>query len=296
MPFGFISGTLAAILLIIGILALFSKRVRSMLSIVRRLPLIGALSVGFIAILLIGVGLYAGGFGVIKSWLPISTATITTTEVSRLPTATLSYCEYKEAVAPTTNTTIRTDSTYNNLVWLDIADIWHNATSVKGDYENATNQTTTIDEASGQYEAIINITCVRAGDIQEDASIEMVATSEYFLSELDTSSASEYSILEQKTQASNVWEGQYQQEVYLTTDGASSSSSSDIERAYLTFSEGEKEKTLTITVELDNDAFDELENYTTKSIHIYSRNGGDTERFTIKVQKVKESVNGTIIS
>jgi hypothetical protein len=288
MVLGFISGTLAAIFLIVGLVTLFSKRARRLLNIVRRLPVIGALSPFLISMILIGLGLMAGGFSVVQGWIPLGIGDVlpaSVTPATSLPPTTISYCEYTEGHAVNDNITIRADTSRTDLVWLDTPDIWINSsnTSILGAACN--------DEASGQYEAQINITCVRSGtDVYEDGAVEIVAKGDKFLSELDPSSASEYGLLELKSTTSSVWSGEYQQEIYLA-ESTQPTTSSDIERTYLTYSEGEKELTLGIAVELDKQACQQLNNYTTSHIKIYQRDGGDDEIFTIAVKKVPSITN-----
>jgi len=267
-----ISGTIAAVLFLIGLAILFTKTGKRY---ARIIPVIPAFWIG---VALVGVGLMYGGIGVMTGWFGmLTTGTVVgadQVDVSQLPATTIAYCEYKNGVSADGNITIRTDSSRTDLIWLD------------QDGQSGAN-TGCADEAADKY-VTINITCVRTQDIQEDGVAEIVARFDNFLSETDTTSANEYNVLELKTQASNVWDGEYQQEVYLTSDGSgTSTSASDLERDYLTFAEGVKEKTVTITLEHDKEACQNLNNYTIKYGHIYQRlNGQDIEIFTIANQKI----------
>lgn len=281
MPLGLTTPTLiGGILLILSIGALFlrSKIANSIFATVpigtvkTRILAAGIIGLIFGGIAIFpalwgwGTGFVAGfGGGTVASFVGGGAPTLPATEVD---------CIYKNAITvlATVNATVRADTVDDKVVYLDC--------DASGDGLGCPIET------SAQYELVANFTCVRRGEIGEDASAEMVATSPNFLSETSPGTTTSYNILEIKTTKSSVFDD-FVKEVYLTSDGTASTTAGDAEREYLVFTESQKEKTLTVTVEADLQSFAQLNNYTAKPITLYQRiNGVDTEKAKIIINKV----------
>jgi len=211
-----------------------------------------------------------GGFGAwwgVTGGRLIGTATVLGADgLPAVSETTLIGCEYKNGGSSDLNITVRTDTTRSDLIWLD-----------------ADESTGLVDEASDML-THLNITCVRSDNIQEEAIILLTAKADTFISEVSTSDASTYSLVERKTQDSTVWTGNKQGEIYLAS--SVSTSSADIEKEWLAFDEGTKETTFTVTIELDKQSLLTQNNYTSHHLRIYQGEAQTDEVFDVIVQKI----------
>jgi hypothetical protein len=221
-----------------------------------------------IGLMLGGVAIFGAGISSIKGIVTTGGAGLTGAGAGAVTEGVLLDCEYTAGVSSDLNATIRTDTSRTDLINLDVDESFGCA------------------DESANMNTLLNITCSRSGNVGtgSEVAVELVAKGDDFLSEVNTNVANEYNLLEKRSVASTVWSGKYQGEIYL--DNTLSTSTSDIERDYLTFGAGVKEAQESITVELDKQSCLELNNYTTKNIYIYQRDGADKLVFTIQVQKV----------
>jgi len=271
--FEWITGIVAGMFLLVGILAFFSAKVRSVIS------MVPFFKPKMWAIILIGVGLMFGGFAYWQTTVSnvsgnIGTATIGAGSVAGVTSTVLDKCVYTTSTDDeNSNITLRADPNSNNVVYLDADE----------DIVGADGQTT--------GDISLNFTCTRAGNIQEDGAVHLVVKGDQFRSETDTTSSNVYNILSTTATPSSVWSGDYKQTVYMK-ESAAATTSSDQEEVYLTFSEGEKSLSVGIFGEVDGTSFGALNNYTTKNVYIYERNddtGSETLRGTIIINKLPKA-------
>lgn len=265
----FISGAVAFILLLLGVLGFLSKRVRAMLSVPGKF--VGGAQV--LSIILIAIGIIAGGFVYAQGLWSTSTASVISPsgEVAGVSALSLAKCDYSSGTGVTGNQTVRADPNSNNKVYLDIA---RSASGFGG--ASVTNA----------LYANVTFTCTREGAVDKAGSVLVVVKGDEFRSETSTTDSALYNILTTSSNPSSVWTGKYRQTVYAESGGVATSSDTQ-EYVYLTFAEGVKQATLGIFGTIDDTSFGNLNNYTIKDITISQRVGGsDSYLGTIAVNKL----------
>ncbi len=224
----------------------------------------GAVQIGIGALIVIGLIVW-----IISS--SSQTASIKQQEIIPSASPTLERCVYSSGTSITGNATLRTDTAVTNNVYVDI------------------DESAWLLDSNGQAPAEVNLsfTCTRAGSTAKSGAVKIVAKSNPYISETDTSSASSYNIIQTGSTPSEIWSGRYVQTLYVEDD-AQATTSSTKEETYLTFSEGEKELDVYVMAEIDATSFENLNNYTTKAITLYERreSGSDKQLGTITIQKI----------
>jgi hypothetical protein len=265
MLFGFIGVGLGAILIAIAVLGFFNKKVKAYI------PSFGIITKDVMLIAFLIVGLMAGGISWYQSSLSgvgMATATITGQGADELPTATLEKCLLENSYDLAGNWSYREDPNSNDVVYLDIQERTY--------------------DTNGQAisEIRLNLTCERsAEDVSEEQAIKVVADGARGIrSEVSTSDANEYYLLETSTRPSTVFDGDYAQTIYLEGDGNTATTSDTKEYDFIEFSEGAKTQRLSLLGEVDATTFSKLNNQTQEDIVIKTADG--QEVYTVTVVKL----------
>jgi hypothetical protein len=115
-----------------------------------------------------------------------------------------------------------------------------------------------VNETDDEYEIMILVDVERSGILAENVPVSVSVPS--FLSEVDDTDDNTYYSVEKTTL------GEF--EVYFSIDDAYAQDTDPMDSMYLSFAEAQTTERLGITLELDKEAIDELDQYSTKVIAI----------------------------
>lgn len=263
----YISIGFAAILVGYALLALLLPNLRFAGNWLKGITKIGTPLIWTVLIGLVG---FAAGGGTYLLGM-VNTASISSADAQQLDSQTLSmldYCTYTAGTSSATGVTIRTDPNSQNRVFLDVDETAWNATFQLNN------------------EANLTFSCVRSGNVDKAATVEVIANAAKFFAETTVSDSTEYSIVERSTVPSIVWNGEATKTIYLE-DGAYATASSTKEKTFLEYAEGAKTVSLGVRVEVDATGYSKLNNYTQKDVTIFQRvSGSDKVLGYVTVNKV----------